>query len=373
MNIPPAKIYFPEKDRKKIMIELRGILKFGNLTLGVKGEEFENRFKEYNHNKYAISTSSGASALEIILRCLNIKDSSVIIPTNTSVDTALAVIHAGGRVVFSDCDETICLDPNLINEKLTKDTKAVIIVHIGGIIHPKVRELQKICKDNNVFLIEDAAHAHGSTLNNKKAGSFSEAASFSFYPTKVITSAEGGMIVTNNENIDKKARILRDRGKPEFHSGESVALGSSWRMSEVHAIIGLSQLNRLEEFIRERRKTAKIYNKGLNKISGIKPLKIADDVKSNYYKYIALLDKGVNRVKIKEELKKMNVNLSGEVYQIPCHLQPVFKNLGYKLGDFPVAEDLCNRHICLPIFPTMKKEEIDYVLDSINKVLGEKL
>ena len=371
MKIPATKIYFPEDDRETITKEITQILESGNLTLGKKGEEFEDKFKKYNNNKYAICTSSGASALEIILRCLNIKDSSVIIPTNTSIDTALAVIHAGGKIILSDCDETMCLNPDLINKKINKNTKVVIIVHVGGIIHPKIKELQKICKDNNIFLIEDAAHAHGSILNEEKAGNFGEAAAFSFYPTKVITSAEGGMIITNNKSINIKGRILRDRGKIDFYSDKSVELGSSWRMSEVHAAIGLSQLNRLEEFVAKRRAVAKIYNKRLDKINWIKPLKIKSE--SNYYKYITLLDESINREKFKKELKKFNIHLSGEVYRTPCHLQPVLKNIIQGERDFPIAEDLCKRHICLPIFPIMEKKEVNYVLESINKILSNRL
>ena len=280
----------------------------------------------------------------------------------------MAVIHAGGRIIFSDCDETMCLDPNLINERITKNTKVVIIVHIGGIIHPKIKEIQKICRDNNITLVEDAAHAAGSLLDKKRAGNFGGAASFSFYPTKVITSAEGGMIVTNNENIDKKARIFRDRGKIDFYSTTSIELGSSWRMSEIHAVIGLYQLNRIEEFIKKRRSIAKIYDKKLNNFDGIKPLKIANKVKSNYYKYIALLN-NVDKLKLKNELKKFKVNLSGGVYDIACHLHPIFKNLGYKKGNFPIAEYLNKNHICLPIYPTMKNEWIDYIIKTLEKII----
>ncbi|MBI4158716.1 DegT/DnrJ/EryC1/StrS aminotransferase family protein [Candidatus Woesearchaeota archaeon] len=367
MKIPSAKIYFPEDDVGLILKEIERVLISGNLTLGGKGYKFEDIFKEYNKNKFAIATSSGASALEIILRCINVENSNVVVPVNTSADTPLAVLHAGGSIRFIDCDETFCLNSEQLNEKITKETKAVIIVHIGGIIHHKINEIVKICKDRNVILIEDAAHAHGSSIQGKKAGGFGKAASFSFYPTKVITSGEGGIIVTDNKMIEQKARILRDRGKPVFNSAISIDKGSSWRMSEINAILGIFQLKRLEEFIEKRREIAKIYDKNLKGI-GITPLEIKKS-KTNYYKYIAMLDKNIDKIRLKEELKKREISLSGEVYSVPCHLQPVFNYLGYKQGAFPIAENLCNRHICLPIFPTLKREEVDYVISSFEEIL----
>jgi dTDP-4-amino-4,6-dideoxygalactose transaminase len=263
------------------------------------------------------------------------------------------------------------LDVDDISEKIDKDTKGVIVVHIGGIVTPRIEEIKKLCDDNNLFLLEDAAHAHGSSLHGKKAGTFGPTASFSFYPTKVMTSGEGGMIVTDDPDVQKKAVIYRDQGKSGFLGNVHVELGYNWRMSELHAVLGLSQLRRLDEFIERRRRMAKIYDERLKDIDGIKGLAMPDGVKSNYYKYIALLDKGIDRGAIKKELKeKYGVSLSGEVYELPCHLQPVFKDLGYKEGDFPVAEDICKRHVCLPVFATMTEDQANYVVDSLKEVLG---
>jgi len=148
-------------------------------------------------------------------------------------------------------------------------------------------------------------------------------------------------------------------------------MGYNWRMSEIHAVIGLSQFHRLEEFVQHRRKIARIYDKGLKGIAVLTLLELPSEVKCNYYKYTALLDKAIDRATIKKRLReKYNVSLSGEVYELPCHLQPVFKNSGgYKEGDYPVAEDLCQRMICLPISAVMTEEEAEYVIDSLKKVL----
>ena len=371
MKIPAAKIYFPEGDRKELLTQIEGILESGQLTLGKYTKEFEKRFAEYVGTKYAIAVNSGTSALEIPLRALDVKGHSVIVPTNTFFATPTSVIHAGGEVIFADVTENLCIDPESVKENIRGDTKGITIVHIGGIVAPQVKEIQEICEAHGLFLIEDAAHAHGSILDGKMAGSFGDAAAFSFYPTKVMTSGEGGMITTDNDEIYKRALVFRDQGKAGFYGNVHTEMGYNWRLSEIHAAIGLSQFARLNEFVRDRREIAKIYDEELKKIRGVTPIKTPPNTESNYYKYVALLDEGIDRATIKKELKeKHGVSLSGEVYELPCHLQPVFKDLyGFKEADFLVAEDVCKRQICLPVFATMTEEQAKYVIDSLKEVL----
>ena len=370
MKIPAAKIYFPEGDRKELLKQIDEVLASGQLTLGKYTREFEERFAAYVGTKYAIAVNSGTSALEIPLRALDIKGHSAIVPTNTFFATPASVIHAGGKVIFADVTENLCIEPESVKENISDNTKGVIVVHIGGIVPPQIKEIQEICEDHNLFLIEDAAHAHGSTLDGEMAGCFGDAAAFSFYPTKVMTSGEGGMITTDDKKIYERALVFRDQGKAGFYGNVHTEMGYNWRMSEIHAAIGLSQFARLEEFIEDRRIVAKIYDEELKKIDGVTPITIPSNVKSNYYKYVALLDKGIDRAPIKKELKeKYSVSLSGEVYELPCHLQPIFKDLyGFKSGEFPVAEDVCKRQICLPVFATMAEEQAGYVVDSLGEL-----
>lgn len=372
MQVPAAKIYFPEEDKKEILTKVEEVLATGQLTLGKYDREFEEEFAQYVGTKYALTVNSGTSALEIILRALEVEGYSVIVPTNTFFATPASVLHAGGKIIFADVTENLCLDPTSLEMNITEDTKGLIIVHIGGLVPPQIKKIQHICDDRGIFLIEDAAHAHGSITKGKMAGSFGQAAAFSFYPTKVITSGEGGMITTNDERIYSRALVFRDQGKASFYGNVHTELGYNWRMSEVHAIIGLSQFHRLGEFIENRRKVAAIYDKGLVGWEKVIPLKIPPQVESNYYKYVALLDKDLDRTTIKKELRhKYKVSLSGEVYALPCHLQPIFKNSGrYREGDYPVAEDLCKRMICLPISAVMTEAEAEYVIDSLRKVVG---
>ena len=371
MKIPAAKIYFPEEDRKELLKQIDGILESGQLTLGKYTKEFEERFAAYVGTKYAIAVNSGTSALEIPLRALDVKGHSVIVPTNTFFATPASVIHAGGEVIFADVTENLCTDPESVNENIREDTKGVIIVHIGGIVPPQIKAIQEICEDHGLFLIEDAAHAHGSTLDGKKAGSFGDMAAFSFYPTKVMTSGEGGMITTDDEKIYERALVFRDQGKAGFYGNVHTEMGYNWRMSEVHAAIGLSQFARLEEFIRDRIRIAKIYDEELKRVDKLTPINIPSEVKSNYYKYVVLMDNGIDRADLKKEIKeKYEVGLSGEVYELPCHLQPIFKELyGFNGGEFPVAEDVCKRQMCLPVFATMTEEQAKYVVDSLKEVL----
>ncbi len=370
MRVPSTKIYFPVEDRLEILRKMDETLDTGQLTLGKYGKELEERFAAYVGTKYAVAVNSGTSSLEIPLRIFGVTDKTVLVPTNTFFATPAAVLHAGGRIRFVDADpETFALDVESLRKNITPDTVGVIVVHIGGIVTPRMAEIQEIYQEHGLWLLEDAAHAHGCSYNGQMAGTFGVAASFSFYPTKVITSGEGGMIVTNDEHLANEAMLYRDQGKLSFTQNLHGKLGYNWRMSEPHAIIGLSQFGRLEEFIAARQRIAAIYNEGLADVSGIHPLRMPDGCRCNYYKYIALLDEGIDRAQLKKILREQyQVGLSGEVYGLPCHLQPIFSQ-GHKEGDFPQAEDICRRHICLPVYVTMADEEAKYVVASLEEVM----
>ena len=370
MRVPPAKIHIPEEDRREILAHIDECLATGQLTLGKHGAAFEEAFAQTAGTKHAIAVSSGTSALEIIFRAIGVEDGEVIVPTNTFFATPAAVQHAGGVVRFAECDPaTYAIDVDHARTLINDRTRAVVVVHIGGMITPRIAELQKMCADAGIPLIEDAAHAHGSTLNGKPAGSFGLAAAFSFYPTKVITSGEGGMISTNDDRINEEARIYRDQGKAGFTSNFHTRLGNNWRLSEPHAVIGRYQLKRLPEFIAARQRVAAIYDRALAS-SGIVALPMPAGVSSNYYKYIAMPPVGVDRIALKKRLREgFDVGLSGEVYEAPCHLQPVFGPL--VAGTLPVAEELCARHICLPVSAVMTDDDAAYVVDSLGKALAE--
>ena len=369
--IPPVKIYFPDEDRKQILTAIDECLRTGQLTLGKYVKAFEDKFAKMVGTRYAIAVNSGTSSIEIPLRIFGVKGKEIIVPTNTFFATPAAVLHAGARVRFVDVDpQTFSIDVESFEQAIGPETVGVIVVHIAGIVTPRMAEIQEICKQHGLWFLEDAAHAHGACYNGRMAGTFGRAASLSFFPTKVITSAEGGMIATDDVKVYEEALIYRDQGKAESSSNFHTRLGYNWRMSEPHAIIGISQLARLQEFTVARSHIATIYDRGLKNTPGVQAFRLPEGCLSNYYKYIALLEKGVDRSLLKKQLReRYQVGLSGEVYDIPCHQQPIFRP--YSAGEFPNAEDICRRHICLPIYSNMTDNEAEYVLFALKSALVE--
>ena len=368
-RVPAARVVFSPEDRRAILELIDESLRSGSLTLGPHTKSFEEAFAHRHQVRHAIAMSSGTSALETILRILAVEGGEVVVPTNTFFATAAAVAHAGGIPRLADVSSaTLALSAETLEAALTAQTRAVILVHVGGVITPEVDAIRAICDRSGVTLIEDAAHAHGASFHGRPAGTFGEAAAFSFYPTKVMTSGEGGMITTADDFLREEAVVYRDQGKAAFVGGDHVRMGYSWRMSELHAAVGLVHLARLDEAIATRRRVAAHYDEALSDAPGCRPLPVPQGSVSNYYKYVTLLDPGIDRSELKLALAdQAGVSLSGEVYSAPLHRQPIFAGLA--TGSFPVADDVCARHICLPVHSDMTDGEVDYVVDSLTAAL----
>lgn len=374
-RILPVKPYFPEEDIEEIASNIREILKSGMLSLatGKYVLKFEEEYARLCQTKYAVAVNSGTAALEIAMRCLGMRRSDeVIVPTNTFSASAASVIHAGGKLVLTDIDpETLCIGASDVLENITSKTSAVMVVHIGGIVCPDIKEIKKVCEEHNLVLLEDCAHAHGSTFEGHFVGSFGVAGCFSFYPTKIMTTGEGGMITTNIKQLADTAKRLRDQGREHYGSVKITELGHNWRMNEIAACIGLVQLRRLEGIISKRSAIAAFYDSELAEINRISPLRIPGGVFSNYYKYVTFLDEGINRDRVKRKLQEKGVTCGGEVYDPPLHLQPIYKRLlGTKEGDFPAAEEMAKKMLCLPIHPSMSKKQMKYVVEALEEILG---
>jgi perosamine synthetase len=378
-----ARVVFPAADREEIARAVADVLGSGMLTLGPYTRQFEAAFAAAHPARgprdddppdgqfpNAIATASGTSALEIILRALGVGGRDVVLPANTFYATAAAVLRAGARPIFADIDvSTLGLSPESVLAALTSDTAAVVAVHIGGLISPHVDQLRVTCAERGIALVEDAAHAHGSTYDGRFAGSFSAAAAFSFYPTKVVTCGEGGMILTRSARLADEARIYRDQGKGSFGANHHVRHGYAWRMSELNAACGLVHLRRMAEFIERRRAVAARYDEALAGLDGLQPVREPSGCRSNFYKYVALLPAGADRERFKRELaKRHEVRLAGEVYDLPLHRQPVLAEFAGPA--LPVAENVCARQICLPVHSDMRDDEIDQVVAAVAAVYG---
>jgi dTDP-4-amino-4,6-dideoxygalactose transaminase len=369
LRVPPAAIHVPDEDRAAILAQIDECLRTGQLTLGKIGRELEERWATFNGVAHAIAVNSGTSALEIPLRAVGVEGKEVVVPANTFFATAAAVIAAGGRPRFADCDPaTLALDPESLRAAIGPDTVGAVVVHIAGLVSPAIDEIARVCEEAGIWLMEDAAHAHGSTHGGRMAGTFGIAAAYSFYPTKVMTAGEGGMIVTDDDRIAEEARIYRDQGKAGFLTNLHTRLGYNWRMSEPHAAIALSQFGRLGEFIAARQRIAALYDKGIE-ATGLTPVAVPLESTSNYYKYVAYLPDGVDRAALKKLLREeYGVGLSGEVYEAPLHQQPVFAP--WADGPLPGAEHICARHVCLPTSAVMTDEQAEIVLESVTAALG---
>lgn len=357
--------FFPEDSLSTILKEIELTLKSGKLADGPHEKDFEEKFAEYNHVKYAVAVNSGTASLEVALRHFNVNGKEVIVPTNTFISTPNSVIFAGGRPIFADmCADTLCIDPEDVKRKLSPKTAGLIVVHIAGLVCPQINELKMFCEENNLFLLEDAAHAHGAMLNEQKAGSFGDVGCFSFYPTKVMTSCEGGMIITDDLELAQKARCMRTYGQNQ--QKQAVMLGHNWRLNEVAAIIGKNQLGNLEKFISKRNELARCYENALKDIGGLTLFQTPKNARHSYYKYPVKLADGINREKLSNELKESYGIETGHVYYPPCHLQPFYlENFGTRFGDFPIAEKVLKQVLCLPMSYELIFEDVNYIRDAI--------
>ena len=356
--------YFPESSLQTILHDIEASLRSGRLTDGPHAQDFEKKFAEYNKVKYAVAVNSGTAALEVALRYFNVKDKEVIVPTNTFVSTPNSVIFAGGTPVFADMRaDTLCIDPEDVKKKLTAKTAGVIVVHVAGLVCPQIGELKQLCEERGLFLMEDAAHAHGATINAQKAGTLGDAGCFSFYPTKVMTSCEGGMITTNNFDLAEKARCMRTCGQTK--DKQVVMLGHNWRLNEMAAIVGKHQLENLEEFIIKRNEVARGYEDALKNVHGVSLFKTPVNIRHSYYKYPVRLNEEINREELSLMLKEKFGVETGHVYYPPCHLHPFYLEEYSLKGKLPVAESVLNKVICLPMHVGVNQEDVVYVRDAL--------
>jgi perosamine synthetase len=369
MNVPATVPYFSEEDIEFITEKFKGILRGESfLSMYKYSAEFEEKFSQFIGTKYGVACNSGTSALELIFRALNIEGKEVIIPSNTFIATANAVLNAGGKVVFADCADNMCLDAKDVEKRITENTAAIVQVHIGGIVSESTRQLQKLCTEKNIPFVEDAAQAHGSSLGGTKAGAFGVASGFSFFSTKVMTTGEGGMVTLNDADMIDKMKAMREFGKvkTDIYINYHKYMGYNWRMMEVSALMGLRQLQSIEKFIKRRQEIAKIYDEAFAGNPNITLVQPEKNSVHNYFKYLIVLPNH-DRAIIHKELVKQDIHPSGYVYELPLHKQPVFPE--HNNISLPKTEYLCARHLALPIFYGMTDEQARFVATTLKELL----
>ena len=353
------------------------------LTDGPQLRKFEREFAKYTGSKYAVGVSNGTAALHLALKALGLKKGDeVIIPNITFVATANSVLLTGATPVLADVnydDMNISLDS--IKQNITSKTKAILPVHIAGKIC-KMTQIKKIAKKNNLLLIEDCAHAIGTKLNNKHAGTFGSIGCFSFYPTKNFTTIEGGMVITNSKRIAEYVtsarshgltRSLADRyskGKPWDY--DIINPGFNYRLDEIRASLGLSQLKRINSLNSKRFLASKYYSKQLEEIPGIITPEIFRNKEHTYHLYIIRIKNefGQNRDVVFKELKKVGIHVS--LHYKPLHRFSAYKNLTKTYGRLDNSEQIYKESLSLPLYPSISKKQQDLVIHNIEKYEGRR-
>ena len=377
-TIPYGHQWIDEKDIKEVI----KVLKSDWITQGPKIKEFEEALCKYTGAKYAVAVSSGTAALHIACLAAGIKEGDEVITTPiTFVATANCILYCGGRPVFADIQEdTVNIDPDEIKKKITKMTKAIIPVHFAG--HPcDLEEIYEIAKENNLIVIEDACHALGAEYKGSKIGSckYSDMTVFSFHPVKSITTGEGGAVLTNNKDLYEKLLLLRSHGitkdKRKFINKkeggwyyEMHELGFNYRITDFQCALGISQLKKLDKFIKRRREIVDIYNKELSEIDEIILPVERPYVKSSWHIYYIRLKNPQKRRFVFEKLQEKGIGV--QVHYIPVYRQPYYQtNFGYKKGDYPKAEDYYHRSLTVPLYPKIKISGIINIMKILKGVL----
>jgi len=357
--IPLAKPYVGEEEIKAVSEVIRS----GWLSLGPKLTEFENKFAEFIGTKHAVAVNSGTSGLHLCIKALNIKPGDEVITSSFSfVASSNPVILEGGKPVFVDIDErTYNIDPQKLEEAITENTKAVVLVHIFG--QPcNMEAIMKIAEKKRIPIIEDACEALGAAFNGKKVGTFGEASVFGFYPNKQITTGEGGIIVTNDDEIAAMYRSWRNQGRDD--SGEwlnHVRIGYNYRIDELSCAMGLEQLKKVDFILNKRREIADKYTEKLKHIDEIITPYVDPKVEISWWVYYLQAKEGLDRNKILGYLNENGISSRAYFYP-PIHLQPIYKKLfGYVGGELPVTERVSSRGFIIPFFIDMTNEQIDRV------------
>jgi perosamine synthetase len=335
-------------------------------SIGKYIKKFEEEFSKFSDTKYGIATSSGTTALHLALVTFGVtKGDEVLIPTLSFIATANCVAYTGAKPIFVDSEpRTWNMDPEKVKEKITDKTKAIVPVHLYG--HPvDMDPIMDLAEEYSLVVIEDAAEAHGAEYRKRKVGSIGHVGCFSFYGNKIITTGEGGMITTNDEEFMNKAMMLRDHAMSKEKRYWHPFMGYNYRMTNMQAAVGLAQVEKIEEYIEIKRKNAKKYNEKLGGISSITLPPEMEWAKNVYWLYSILVD-NIPRDDFTTRLREKEIDSRPFFY--PMHTQPPYAD--YSNEKLEVAEDIAKRGVSLPSATTLKDDEIDYICKTIAETLS---
>ncbi len=348
---------------------IKNVLNSNILAQGKQVQEFEKNFADFIGTKHAIATSSGTTALHVALLATGIKKNDEVITTPFSfIASSNSIVYCNAKPVFADIDEnTFNINADLIEEKISNKTKAIMPVHLFG--QPaEMKKIMQIAEKHNLTVIEDACQSHGSEFDGKKTGSF-DTGCFSFYPTKNMTTSEGGIITTDSDKINDLSRLLREHGSRKKYYNE--ILGYNFRMTNIAAAIGLEQLKKLENFNEKRQKNAEYLSKGLKDIPGLIVPETASNRTHVFHQYTVRI---TNEAKMSRNSfsEKLNENQIGNsvFYPVPLYKQSVYKNFGFENIELPVTEKICNEVISLPVHPMLSQKDLDTIISVVSKILG---
>jgi len=368
-KIPLYKVYTDDEDIDLIIkIVKRGM----HWAMGPEIEEFENAIKDYVGTDYCLTVNSGTSALHASLLAYGISNNDeIIIPSFSFISTANSTLFVNAKPIFADIEKTTFgLDPDSIRNSISANTKAIMPMDFAG-LSCNIFEIKEIADKNNLILIEDAAEGLGSTINNKKVGSISDSAIFSFCGNKVLTTGEGGAVVTNSKEIYEKIKLIRSHGRMDKKSyfddpskPNYLELGFNWRMSSITAGLGLTQLSKLDKIISKRRENAKYISSHLIKHENIQTPSEPSGYTHIYQMYSILLSTGKLRDDLQQHL--LADKIFSKVYFDPIHLTDFYKEKTKKDLSLPITENISKRILTLPMYPNMTHEEKEYLISSIN-------
>ena len=391
MKIPLSNPDITELEKAKVL----EVLNTPNISLGPKLDDFEKKLCNYIGSKYTVAVSSGTSGLHLCIRALDIKEGNEVLTTPFSfIASANCILFERAKPLFIDIDEkTLNIDINELSNIVKKSNaksqkvKAILPVHIFG--RPcEIDEIMELAREHELKVIEDACEAIGAEIKKpnvrfqksndrqnhewQKVGTFGDCGVFGFYPNKQITTGEGGVIVTDDENIYNLCKSMRNQGRSENRGWlQHERLGYNYRISDINCALGIAQLERIDEILAKREKVARLYNERLKEIEELIVPQFEENKKISWFVYvIRLTDKYSleDRNSILNKLKEEGIGCSN--YFPPIHLQPFYRNFfGYKKGDFPVTEKVSERTIALPFYNNLKEEQIDYVCENLKNIV----